>query len=347
MGGVRKTLATLLLAAAEPSAAQLDWDSVDKNPSGKPKSIATPAGTRTVVVVSLSGGPVTRVEKSLLPRLIAGVVADLSTRELDIGGVKIEWLHFEAVEQLLSAMQGFGGVDPVRMVRSWAFGEPGQWLAGEAQHTEHDLLATVPGATAAEKRQYLLAERQPTQEQLNARLLNAIRSTSTERVQELLGLKADNTPLTQEERPGLRADPNCRFPSGTPALAFAANRFVAGAVEAFLAAGADPHLTSKVGSTALAYAVEFAADAPPGAAAVARTLALLEGPTLGCPRAEHAAKLTVGAAVTWTDTLHRSFPTEREGTVVEIWEDGDIRVEGASGAKGWFKPEALRLREGA
>ena len=226
MGGVRKTLATLLLAAAEPSAAQLRWDSVDKHPNGKPKGVVAAAGTRKVVVVSLSGGPVTRVEKSLLPRLIAGVVADLSTRELDIGGVSIKWLHFEAVEQLLSAMQGFGGVDLNRMSNSWDFGEPGQWIAGEAQHTEHDLLATVPGATAAEKRQYLLAERQPTQEQLNARLLNAIRSTSTERVQELLGLKADNTPLTKEERPGLRADPNCRLPNGIPGLAYAATKFL-------------------------------------------------------------------------------------------------------------------------
>ena len=344
---MRKTLSTLLLAAAEPSAAQLEWDSVDKGNYGTPKSIATPAGTRTVVVVSLSGGPVTRVEKSLLPRLIAGVVADLSTRELDIGGVSIKWLHFEAVEQLLSAMQGFGGVDPVRINSSWTFGEPGQWIPGEAQHMEHDLLATVPGATAAEKRQYLLAERQPTQEQLNARLLNAIRSTSTERVQELLGLKADNTPLTQEERPGLRADPNSLTKRGTPALAFAAQKFLDGSVEAFLAAGADPHLMDKNGSTALSFAVHQAADAPPGAAAVARTLALLEGPTLGCPRAEHAAKLTVGAAVTWTSSLQPSFPTEREGTVVKIREDGDIRVEGASGAEGRFAPEALRLREGA
>ena len=127
----------------------------------------------------------------------------------------------------------------------------------------------------------------------------------------------------------------------------AANRFVAGAVEALLAAGADPHLTNKNGSTALDYAVQFAARAPPGAAAVARTLALLEGPTLGCPRAEHAAKLTVGAAVTWTSTLHPSFPTEREGTVGAVLEDGWIVVEGASGAKGRFNPEALRLREGA
>ena len=93
--------------------------------------------------------------------------------------------------------------------------------------------------------------------------------------------------------------------------------------------------------------MQFATDAPPGAASVARTLALLEGPTLGCPRAEHAAKLTVGAAVTWTDTNHPRFPTEREGTVVKIWDYGMIVVEGASGAQGRFPPEQLRLREGA
>ena len=102
------------------------------------------------------------------------------------------------------------------------------------------------------------------------------------------------------------------------------------------------------GFTALSLPVQLAADAPPGAAAVARTLALLEGPTLGCSRAEHAAKLTVGAAVTWTNTIQPSFPTEREGTVVqELDEDGYITFEGASGARGRFKPEQLRLREGA
>ena len=181
------------------------------------------------------------------------------------------------------------------------------------------------------------------------RLLNAIRSTSTERVQELLGLRADNTPLTQEERPGPRADPKSLTKLGTPALAFAAQRFLDGSVEAFLAAGADPHLTKQSGSTALDYAVQCAAEAPPGAAAVARTLALLEGPTLGCPRAEHAAKLTVGAAVTWTDTAYdERFPEGRLGTVVkEPDKDGDLTVEGASGGVGWFKPEDLRLREGA
>ena len=49
----------------------------------------------------------------------------------------------------------------------------------------------------------------------------------------------------------------------------------------------------------------------------------------------------------WTDTIHPSFPTEREGTVGAVLEDGGIGVEGTSGAKGKFAPEALRLREGA
>ena len=79
---------------------------------------------------------------------------------------------------------------------------------------------------------------------------------------------------------------------------------------------------------------------------VVRTLALLEGPTLGCTRAEHAAKLTVGATVTWTDK-NKKFPPEREGTVVEIREDGQRLVEGAAGRRGWMLPEKLRLREAA
>ena len=339
MGGVRKTLSTLL-AAAEPSLASLCWNGAS---GGR---VTSGAGTRTVVVVSISGGPVTSVERRLLPQLIAGVIADLSTRDLDIGGVEIKWLHFEAVEHLLLAMQGFGGVDPVKMWSRWKFGEPGQWSPGSVQNAAHDILADVPGATALERRQYLLAERQPTQEQLNTRLLNAIRSTSAQRVQELLGLRTDNIPLTQEERPGLLADPNCLLPSSTPALAFAAQRFVAGAVEALLAAGADPHMTRTDGICALDYAVNVVPSGRWDTPVVVRTLALLEGPTLGCTRAEHAAKLTVGATVTWTDK-NKKFPPEREGTVVEIREDGQRLVEGAAGRRGWMLPEKLRLREAA
>ena len=55
----------------------------------------------------------------------------------------------------------------------------------------------------------------------------------------------------------------------------------------------------------------------------------------------------MGAAVTWTNTIQPSFPTEREGTVGAVLEDGCIGVEGASGAQGVFPPESLRLREGA
>ena len=45
---------------------------------------------------------------------------------------------------------------------------------------------------------------------------------------ELLGLRADNTPMTQEEWPGPRADPNCRLQSSTPILAYAAQKFIDG-----------------------------------------------------------------------------------------------------------------------
>jgi hypothetical protein len=306
---------------------------------------------RRIVVASISGGPITRVEMSLLPGLIAGVVADLSSRDLEIGAVRAVWLHFETMEQLLRALQGYGGIDVFRTFDSWTFGEPGQWIEGDVQHAEHDLLASVPGATPAARLEHVLAQREPTQAQLDDRLGNAIDSKSTERVQELLGLRADNTRMTEEEHPGPRADPNSRT-----FLITAAVRFLDGVVAALLAAGADPNQTSKTmkdGNTALSMAVQTAARAPPDKPAVARTLALLEVPTLGCTLAEHAAKLTVGAAVSWTSTTHPDFPTEREGKVVKIRDNGDLVCNTpltsawASGKKGWFAPVKLRLRGGA
>jgi hypothetical protein len=297
---------------------------------------------RRIVVASISGGPITRVEMSLLPGLIAGVVADLSSRDLEIGAVRAVWLHFETVEQLLRALQGYGGIDVFRTFDSWTFGEPGQWIEGDVQHAEHDLLASVPGATPAARLEHVLAQREPTQAQLDDRLGNAIDSKSTERVQELLGLRADNARLTEAEHPGWRADPNSRT-----FLPVAAERFLDGVVAALLAAGADPHTTRGDGFDALSMAVQEAARAPPDEPAVARTLTLLEVPTLGCTLAEHAAKLTVGAAVSWTNTLYPAFPTEREGTVIEIRDDGKLRCQGASGKIGAFPPVHLRLRGGA
>jgi hypothetical protein len=279
---------------------------------------------------------------SLLPGLIAGVVADLSTRDLDIGLVRVVWLHFETVEQLLRALQGFGGIDVNRTYNSWKFGKPGRWIEGDVHHAEHDLLASVPGATPAARLEHLLARREPTQKQLGDRLNNAIKSKSTERVRELLGLRADHTRMTEAEHPGPRADPN-----SLTFLISAAQRFLDSAVAALLAAGADPHKTRKNGHTALSMAVEAAASAPPGKPAVARTLALLEGPTLGCTLAEHAAKLTVGAAVSWTTPRLSAFASERAGTVIEIRDDGKRRCQGASGKIGAFPPVLLRLRGAA
>ena len=47
------------------------------------------AGTRTVFAVSISGGAITQTEREALPGLINGTVADLSARDLDVGGVRI------------------------------------------------------------------------------------------------------------------------------------------------------------------------------------------------------------------------------------------------------------------
>ena len=66
------------------------------------------------------------------------------------------------------------------------------------------------------------------------------------------------------------------------------------------------------------------------------------GVQLGMPYAEHAARLTVGAAVTWS--LINSSPPDKAGTIVEVLEDGNLLVEGASsGKRGRFLPANLRL----
>ena len=62
---------------------------------------------------------------------------------------------------------------------------------------------------------------------------------------------------------------------------------------------------------------------------------------LGMPYAQHAARLTVGAAVTWS--LINSSPPDKAGKIVEVLEDGNLLVEGASGKRGSFLPANLRL----
>ena len=62
------------------------------------------------------------------------------------------------------------------------------------------------------------------------------------------------------------------------------------------------------------------------------------------PYAEHAASLTVGAAVTWPLVKHSKLGTEQTGPIVKIFDNGTLQVEGAStGKRENFTPAKLRL----
>jgi len=122
-------------------------------------------------------------------------------------------------------------------------------------------------------------------------------------VRELLGLDAQDQPLPEGERPEMLADANLK--ADTPFFTMAAQALYLGALEALLAAGANPHALDSGGWCALSNAVQVGADAreaAPGAAAeVDAVIDCCAQAQLGMPYAEHAASLTVGSAVAWTN----------------------------------------------
>ena len=115
-------------------------------------------------------------------------------------------------------------------------------------------------------------------------------------------------------------------------------------------AGADPLALRDDGGSALSMAVQFGADAREAAPGVAEEVdAVIDfcaRAQLGMPYAAHAASLTVGSAVTWTQNFANGLiDPERKGTITKIWEDnGNLQVEGAStGKRGTFTAAQLRL----
>ena len=301
MGRVRSALAAIVLRSEPLAGKVVVYDCGDTN--GR---IEVAPRSRTVFAVSLSGGAITQTEKEALPGLISGTVADLSTRDLDIGAINIQWLHFEDLDSFLKCLQGYGGIDYGGAVQQRKnFDLPGEFVDGD-YNAEHDLLKHVPGATPEARRAFLLSPPAPSQAQLDTQLLNAIRAKSAPRVRELLGLAADDTPLPAAQRPALCADPNSRHPSmGTGMFLFAAARFNLAAARSLLAAGADPRAVRDDGADALSMAVQEGRDAPYEAGAAVRerveaTIELVARAALGVSYAQHVASLAEGAAVTWT-----------------------------------------------
>ena len=347
-GRVRSGLAATLLMS--PPAAR---DLVIFDCGGRGGGIVIPKGGRVAFAVSFSGGHVTQTERRALPRLINGTVSDLSARDLDLGAVTIVWLHFETLEDYLKALQGYGGIDyGGDVLERRKFDLPGRWIDGP-YNAAHDLLRGVPGATPEERRAFLLAPQPPSPAQLSRQLHKAMAAKDAARVRQLLGLAADNAPLPPAERAPLCADPNARIAGDTPMFVYAAQKFNLEAMEALLAAGADPRQVDRQGFCALAMAVQEAAEAPAEAEGVAeRVAAVIERcaqAQLGTSYAAHVASLTVGAAVTWTI---KGSPLTKAGdvagTIVRVDDtraDGETRlVRGATcGKQVWFVPALLRL----
>jgi hypothetical protein len=359
MGRVRSALSAVALRA-EPLAGKVRVHSVGGE-GGKAMQVAP--RTRTIFAVSISGGAISQTEKQALPGLISGTVADLSTRDLDIGAISIKWLHFEDLDSFLKSLQGYGGIDyGGAMNQRKSFDLPGEWVDGD-YNAEHDLLKHIPGATPEARRAFLLSPPAPSQAQLDGQLLNALRAASAPRVRELLGLAADDTPLSVAQRPALCANPNSRHPSnGTGMFTFAAQKFNLAAAQSLLAAGADPRAVNNYGFDALMMAVQEGLEAPYEAGAAVRerveaTIDLVARAALGVSYAQHVTSLVEGAAVTWMDKhVVEATGGDSAGTVVEVGTiDGNtllhsgVRVRGASAGKlsEWFEAARFRLQVAA
>ena len=236
-GRVRATLQALLLTA-EPLPSKVRVEVIDD--SGKARDFGLSEGTRVVFAVSIAGGPVTQTEKRLLPGLINGTLLDLSTRELNLGKLYVFWLHFDRVEHLFKALQGYGGIDLYRTYDANVNGHAGRWIdVDSARDTRHDLLARAPGATPEEVRAWLIEARTHPLKFLNSLVHIAIEMGSARRLREVLAAGADA---------------NIADDDGYPYFCYAVNRADPELVRAMLDYGADKTTKNPAGQTPLDYA---------------------------------------------------------------------------------------------
>jgi hypothetical protein len=335
-GGVRKSL-QLALLVAQGLMADLR---IFGNPRMNAGNMFLEKGTRTVFPVSISGGPITKAEKAALCPIFTGVVADLCTRDVDVGVTNLRWLHFETFECYIKALQGYGGIDFVQLHQRSKFDLPGQWVDGD-YNSEYDLLIDLPGATPEERRASLLEAYAPEQEVLDLRLYNATSCDSTVRVQQLLEFGAN---------------PNFRAPSNKGSMFWqAASRFNLEAMQTLLDAGADPAVPNKFGECPLYKVVKLTHpdkfncvldedDSGDLNAKAKATIELCAQAELGKSFAEHVASLVPGAEVTWTSNTLKG--NSKTGTIVEIQANGKLLVRGAKNAnEKEFVPAQLRLKK--
>eukprot|EP00928_Gymnodinium_smaydae_P080755 TRINITY_DN64396_c0_g1_i1.p1 TRINITY_DN64396_c0_g1~~TRINITY_DN64396_c0_g1_i1.p1 ORF type:complete len:835 (+),score=64.35 TRINITY_DN64396_c0_g1_i1:219-2507(+) len=71
-----------------------------------------PPMSRAIFVFSITGGPITQMERTMIPDLISGVLADFSRLDIkDFDHLNIIWVHFETVFDLFRALAGYGTID--------------------------------------------------------------------------------------------------------------------------------------------------------------------------------------------------------------------------------------------
>jgi len=62
---------------------------------------------RMVVIVTIDGGPITQVEKSLIPTIMKNVIGDLNRRKYSwVLGVRLVWTHFKTIEDMVQSLEG-------------------------------------------------------------------------------------------------------------------------------------------------------------------------------------------------------------------------------------------------
>ena len=68
---------------------------------------------RVVVAVSIDGGPITQVERFLIPEISSSVISDVRRRAFSWGGgATIVWVRFPTVEHMLRSLDGEVNLKP-------------------------------------------------------------------------------------------------------------------------------------------------------------------------------------------------------------------------------------------
>eukprot|EP00928_Gymnodinium_smaydae_P072806 TRINITY_DN5609_c0_g3_i1.p1 TRINITY_DN5609_c0_g3~~TRINITY_DN5609_c0_g3_i1.p1 ORF type:complete len:445 (-),score=15.18 TRINITY_DN5609_c0_g3_i1:182-1516(-) len=207
MGRVRATLSSLLMAS---KGCEYDHCIFGRGETGVAR---VQKGTKIIVAISILGGDISQVEYSLIPGLIAGTIADLDSRNFNLGNLRVYWIHFRTIQDVVKAFQGYGRIDVeaynscLRLLQ-----EPAVWEDGPRDprfdllhFLPHDPVAlqqgqsTHPGMIDPDVLREQLLYSTPTRSP-NAKLLSAITSLCSASVLSALQEGADPNVVARHHR---------------------------------------------------------------------------------------------------------------------------------------------------